>query len=314
VFANIAVLGVLSVLPLPALTPGHSNMPWFVTVWLVLAAAALYGFPVEGTSVPWLAALGILGVALAVVSFAQARAGVVLQFVPSDLPGGKLGWRPRLSGVRWPPLRGWPSLFAQLLRTTALLTLACILCGTAVRHYLPGLNIVLPLLFVSAAGTAGALLARRWLNAVGVMQCLPVSDRMIAFIVCVTLTVPGLVACLVSTAVQWLTPSWGVAVPLYMIPVFVIIPMLLTPWRTVESGNSVASSIQQWSPVIQLALWPAWAGSFFSLALTKLLPSWFGVLAAVLTIGVALIGYYGVLTGVRAGLGLERSAGPLAAR
>ena len=61
VLATVAALGVMSVLPLPALTSNLSNFVRFTTVWIVLAGFALYGFPVDVVTTPIALALGVAG-------------------------------------------------------------------------------------------------------------------------------------------------------------------------------------------------------------------------------------------------------------
>ncbi len=271
--AMVGTLGVLSVLPLPTLKANLSNLSRFTVIWIVLAGVALYGFPVDLVTTPVSLALGVGGTALAVVSFVMASKGEILSLRLSRSERHE-AMAPRVSASHPSRVRlhGWRLLFAQLARSTIVLAFACIVCATAARYFLPGLQIVMPLIFVAVAGTAGALMSRRWLNAISALQCLPVRDRTVALVIWAALTAPGLITCLLSNAVNALAPSWGVAVPLFMLPVFVVIPLLLAAGKSVESSNGVAASAQRWSPMLQLSLWPLWAGSSFSFVLTKLVP------------------------------------------
>jgi hypothetical protein len=98
-----------------------------------------------------------------------------------------------------------------------------------------------------------------------------------------------------------------------MYPLFAVVPVFFIP-ASVESSAGAPAAIQQWSPVIQIALWPLWAGAFSSVALTKLMPEWFNIMAIGIAIVFALAGYWFVYLRVRSGAGLERTAGPLATR
>ncbi len=76
--AMVGSLGVLSVLPLPALAGNLSNLSRFAAVWSCWPGFALYGFPVELVTTPVALALGVGGVAIAIASLVMACRGEIL--------------------------------------------------------------------------------------------------------------------------------------------------------------------------------------------------------------------------------------------
>jgi hypothetical protein len=318
--ASLATLGVLSVLPFPVLSAGRANFPRFVAAWGTFALGAVYGMPKVSSPVPVFLALGVFGAAIVVVSLVRAQLGEVVRLPAPSIMKWRAGWHPREKSRHSPRLRGWAVIVAQLAKTTALLTLVSIAVAPVIRRYFPALDMhprlasVLPMLFVSATGVTGSLLARRWLNAIRALQILPIRDSYLALIMCTVLLTPSLVACVVATCVSRVVPGWGADIPLFMFPVFAIVPAFLVPWQNVEASSGVASTVQQWSPVAQIAIWPIWTGSFAGFALTELIPAWFGVLAVIITLVFAVTGYLMVWVRIRAGTGLDGTAGGLAAR
>jgi hypothetical protein len=308
---NLGVLGMLAVLPLPMLNAQRSNFRVFVGFWAPLTAVALYGLSPELLTVPASIVLVFEGLALAMISYVQARRGRVTCILAPPIRRLFRNHSSRESSKRHRALKGWGVLVTQLTRSTALLALACVSAITTARILLPALNPVLPQLFVSIAGIAGALLARRWMLAVGAMQCLPIGQRTLALIVCVVLMVPGIFTCLFAAAAHQVNSAWGVPIPLIIILVFTIIPALMVPWQSVESSHSVASTLQRWTPMFQLAMWPLWAVPFLSLPPTKLYPSWFNIVAVAILLVFAGIGYFAVLLHIRSGSGFERMPEPL---
>jgi hypothetical protein len=277
----------------------------------VLALGAFYGFPESSLPVPVSLTLGVTSAAIVVRSLVRAQMGKVVQLPSPSVMKWRTGWRPRERAPRGPRLRGWTVIVAQLVKTTVLLTFVSIIAVTVVRRYFPSLDTlasVLPMLFVSATGVTGSLLARRWLNAIRALQILPIRDSFLAFATCVALLTPALIACVVATGVSGLVPGWGIQIPLFMFPVFGIVPALFVPWRNTETSSGVASSIQQWSPVFQIAIWPIWTGSFAPIAITKLIPAWVGALAVAIALVFAAIGYFIVWARIREGMGLDGTA------
>jgi hypothetical protein len=308
---NLGVLGMLAALPLPMLNAQRSNVGVFVGFWAPLTAVALYGLSPELLTVPASIVLALEGLALAVISYVQARQGRVT-CIPAPPIRRLIRTRSaRESSERHHALKGWSVLITQLMRSTALLALACVAAIAALRVLFPVLDTVLPQIFVSIAGIAGALLARRWVFAVGAMQCLPIGRHALALIVCVVLMVPGIFTCLLAAAAHQVNPAWGVPIPLIFIPVFTIIPALTVPWKTPESSHVIASTAQRWAPMFQLAIWPLWAAPFLSLAFTKLPLPWFNFVAVAILLVFAATGYFAVLLHIRSGTGFERMPDPL---
>jgi hypothetical protein len=202
----------------------------------------------------------------------------------------------------------------QWMRMTLIVAFTSVVVVSVVRPHVHFLQTALPWIFVSATGAVGTILGHRMLRSVRVLLCLPIRSSTLALIVCVALVSPLVVASLAATTVNAMVPAWGIAIPLYMIPVFGVVPALQMSWRGVETNDAVASSIQQWSPIAQLVSWPLWTGAFMSLELTRLMPHWFQWAALAAGGGLLAVAYVGVLYRIRAGVGLERYGEPLTPR
>ncbi|MEJ0040217.1 MAG: hypothetical protein WDO68_30000 [Gammaproteobacteria bacterium] len=314
VSASFATLAFLSVLPLPTLSALRSNVRVFGVVWIAMVIAGLRGVPMEWLPEPLPTVLLICGSILALVSLGLARSGRVLQMPsPSRLFAG-FGSQGREASFSRSRFRGWPVLVMQWMRTTFLLALASIVVISIVRPHVHLLQQTLPWIFVSITGAVGTILSRRWLRSTPALQCLPIRTSMLALVVCLALMTPVVVTSVAATAVNAIVPEWGIAIPLYMVPVFAIVPALEMSWHNVQTSHPVASSVQQWSPIMQVVAWPLWTGSFMSLELTRLMPAWFGITAVGLAVVLAGIAYFVVLFRIRAGIGLERIGDPLTPR
>jgi hypothetical protein len=313
VSGSFATLGILSVLPLPMLTASRSNVPIFVVVWIALAIGGLYGVPLDRLPAPLSLALLICGAFVAMVSLGLARSGRMLQLPPVS----RLftGWRTQSGAVSAAPsrFRGWPVLFLQWARTTALFALASVVVISIVRPHVLVLQQALPWIFVSITGAVGSVLARRWLRSVRALQCMPIRSATLALIVCVALMAPVVVASVMATAVSAIVPAWGIAVPLYMVPVFAIVPALQIT-GSVQTSHPVPSAVQQWSPIMQIVAWPLWTGAFMSLELTRLMPAGFEIMAVAAAAVLAIVAYCLVFYRIRSGAGLERMGDPLTPR
>jgi hypothetical protein len=308
VSASVATLAFLSVLPLPTLSAQTSNTAVFAVVWIALAMAGLFGVPIE-----WLPAPGFLltcGLLLALVSFGLARSGRVLQAPPLSQTF-KVGVAPSEATSSF---RGWPVLVLQWLRAISLLAFGSIVVISIVRPHVHVLQQALPWIFVSVTGALGTMLGRRWLRSVRVLQCLPIRSSMLALVVCLALMAPVALSSLAATAVNAVVPAWGITIPLYMVPVFAIVPALEISWNRVQASHAVPNALQQWSPLMQVVAWPLWTGSFMSLELTRLLPAWFAVIAVAVAAVLAVVAYSVVLVRIRSGSGLERFGEPLTPR
>jgi hypothetical protein len=314
VAGSFATLGIFSVLPLPMLSAQRSNAPVFVVVWIALAIGGLFGVPLELLPEPLPLALLICGVFLALVSLSLARSGRVLQLPP--VSRFFTGWRTQRGAV---PVgrsrfRGWPVLFLQWARTTALFAFASVVVISLVRPHVHFFQQALPWIFVSVTGAVGTVLARRWLRSVRALQCMPIRSATLAFIVCVVLMAPVVVTSLVATAVSAIVPAWGITVPLYMVPVFAIVPALQMTGGSTQTSHAVPSAIQQWAPIMQIVAWPLWTGAFMSMELTRLMPAGFEIIAVAAAVVLAVVAYGIVLYRIRSGMGLERMGDPLTPR
>ena len=314
VLGSLATLGILSVLPLPMLSETRSNA-LIVLVWIALVVAALFGLPMDALPAPVPEALLAGGLLLALISFGLARSGRVLQLPP--LSRFIAGWRaPRQwLSLAGPHLRGWPVLVAPWVRSTILMALVSVVAISFVRPHVHFFQQALPWIFVSVTGAVGTILGRRWLLSVPALLCLPIREGTLALIVCFALMAPVVVTSVVATAVNALVPGWGIAVPLYMAPVFAIVPAFKMSWQGgMESTHPVPSAIQRWTPTLQLAAWPLWTGPFMSLELTRLMPAWFDLIAVGAAAVLAVVAYHTAFSRIRSGVGFERMGDPLAPR
>ena len=310
--ASFATLAFMSALPLPTLSALRSNTPLFAGVWIGLGLLGLYGIPTE-----WILAPGFLltcGVLLALASLGLARSGRMLEAPSlSQLPGGF--WAKGHAAPRaMSRFRGWPVLLTQWMRGIFLLAFASIVVISIVRPHVHVLQQALPWLFVSVTGAVGTILGRRWLRSIGALQCLPIRGSVLALIICLALMAPVVLTSVLATAVNALVPAWGIAIPLYMVPVFAIVPALEISWYPVQTNHAVPSAVQQWSPITQVVAWPIWTGSFMSLELTRLMPAWFELIAVGAGVLLAGVAYEMVLSRIRSGVGLERLGDPLTPR
>ncbi len=302
ILGSVVTLALLSALPLPAPNRSGSNLVQFATPWSLLATGALFGYPIGWMPKLVTAGLGACGGMLAMARF--LRAGSATHTGLSGLHSAH--WHGAERAAKRVTLHGWSVLFAQLLQSTLWLCLLATVGGTLLRRLIPALDLpqltsVLPVLFVSATGIGSSLVARRCLRALPALQCLPISTHRLALVLCAIPLLPALAACAVATLVHSWLPSFGVAIPIYVLPVFAIVPPLSAAWTRATSSRAVATHISRWAAILQLATWPLWAGSFGALALTNLLPPWFGALAVVSTLASAPIGYFMMRARIRAG-------------
>ncbi|HEX2676734.1 MAG TPA: hypothetical protein VHM19_08845, partial [Polyangiales bacterium] len=223
VAASAATLAFLSVLPIPTLSAARSNTTIFVAVWMGLALIGLYGLPMEWLPVPGF--LLMCGLLLVLVSLGLARSGRMLEAPPLTMMVGRAAQAS--AATAWTShLRGWPVLLMQWTRSVLLLALVSVVLISFIKPQVRLLQQALPWLFVSVTGAVGAILGRRWLRSLGALQCLPIRSSMLALVVCLALMAPVAFACLAATVVNAIVPEWGLAIPVYMIPVFAIVPAL----------------------------------------------------------------------------------------
>jgi hypothetical protein len=270
--AMIGALGWLTALP----ARGY----WLVA-WGAIALAGLVGLP----SLP---AVGLLGVAAS--------------FVPPLA-------RPRpVSTSARSLLRGWGALLIEVGRSTALLSAgalaATVILHVAIpQHLLPGWQGALIWLFVSAIAAMTYFPMRRWVEALCSLRLLPLGSHRLALTLYVILTLPGVVTCLVVMAVRALSPNWGLDIPPYMLLVFLLAPATLVRWYK-PYGVRADRLLQQWTPALQQAAWPLWAGSLSTLRGLPYMPGWVLAYFGTLVLFFAVFGY-------RALLGSIRSTAPL---
>src|SRR6185369_16966589 len=216
----------------------------------------LYGAPME-----WIPAPGFLltcGLLLALVSLGLARSGRMLEAPPVSKLARGFGAKKKAASGTTSRFRGWPVLLMQWIRGIFLLAFASIVVISIVRPHVHVLQQALPWVFVSVTGAVGTIIGRRWLRSIGALRCLPIRGSMLALIICLALMAPVVLASVLATAVNALVPQWGIAIPLYMVPVFAIVPALEVSWYPVQSSHAVPSAVQQWSPITQVVAWPIW--------------------------------------------------------
>lgn len=297
--ASVATLAFLAVLPLPRLSAQRANTPVIAVVWIALPIGALLGVPAE-----WLPAPGLLltsGLLLGVVSFGLARSGRVLEMPPLARMFGRAASGARETSRATSRFSGWPVLVLQWMRAIFLLAFASIVVISIVRPQVHVLQQALPWIFVSVTGAVGTIIGRRWLRSVRALQCLPIRTPTLALLICLALMAPVVLTTLAATAVNAAVPEWGIGIPVYMVPVFAIVPALEISWYRVETNHAIPSTLQQWSPIMQIVAWPLWTGSFMSLELTRLLPKWFEMTAVAAAAVLAVVAYGLVLQRIRSG-------------
>lgn len=263
--------------------------------WTGLSAIGFYGVPWDILSPPGLVTCAALGV----LAFILKRGKVERADTSS---GG-------ISRV------GWSMIAADVARSTVVLSLVA-LGGVSLVRWLYPLDAVMPVvwLFVSAVAVAACLQTRRWIQATRLFRLLPISPHRLALILYAILIAPGVTACLVATGVNALVPQLGMAVPPYLLVVFLATPVTVIPWQPQRYVASPAvNEVQQWAPLMQLAAFPVWSGSLCAFGGPHLMPAWFLGIIVALAVGFAIASYVALLVGIRSPSGFERHTGPLGA-
>lgn len=312
VAASFATLGILSVLPLPVISAGKSNVSASVG-WVALLLGSVYGVPMEWLPAPLPAVLLSGGSLLALISFDLARSGRVLQ-APS-LANLYVRWRSperQASGTRM-RLHGWPVLLMQWLRSVFLFTVVSVIAVSILRPHARLFQDVLPWMYVSVTAAVGGVLGRHWLRGVRAMQCLPIRRSTLALILCIVLVTPAAVASAAATAVNAIEPQWGLVIPFYMLPIFGLVPTLAVWGLGVQANHPVPNALHQWVPTLQLLSWPVSIGSGMSVFM-KWWPTWFAVVIVGLAVLMAVVAYLTVLWRIRAGATLEQFGDSLTPR
>ena len=309
VATSFATLAILSVLPLPVVSTGKSNVSASIA-WVALLLGSVYGLPMEWLPAPLPGVLLVGGLLLALISFGLARSGRVLQ-MPS-LAHLKSRWRSqerRASGARM-HFHGWPVLLMRWLRSVVLFAVVSVVAVSILRPHARLFLPVLPWLFVSVTASLGAVLGRHWLRGVRALQCLPIHRRTLALILCVVLVTPVAGASVAATAVHAIVPEWGLVIPFYMLPIFGLVPALAVSGMDVHANYSVSSALQAWTPTLQLLAWPMTVGSSMSVFM-KWWPTWFAIVVVGIAVAMAVVAYLTMLWRVRSGATLERLGDPL---
>jgi hypothetical protein len=274
------------------LVPRRTGARFF---WAGLSAVGFYGVPWDILSPAGLVTLAVLGV----LAFTLKR-GKVKRADPSSGSGARMGWS---------------MIVADVARGTIVLSLVA-LGGVSLARWLYPIDAVMPVvwLFVSAVAVAACLQTRRWIQATRLLRLLPVNPHRLALILYAILITPGVTACLVAMGVNALMPQLGMAVPPYLLVVFLATPVTVIPWQPQRYVASAAvNEVQQWAPLMQLAAFPMWSGSLCAFGGPHLMPAWFLSIIALVAVGFAVASYFALLVGIRSPSGFERHTGPLGA-
>ena len=282
-----------AVLAVLALLPRRKRAGFF---WAGLSAVGFYGVPWDILSPAGLLTLAALGL----IAITLKRGKVARAEETSD--GG---------GTRF----GWSLIVADVARGTVVLSILAV-AGVSLVRWLYPIDAVMPVVwvFVSAVAVAACLQTRRWIQATRLLRLLPIDPHRLTLILYAILIVPGVTACLAAMGVQALVPQLGMAVPPYLLVVFLATPATVIPWQPQRYVASAAvNDVQQWAPLMQLAAFPMWSGSLCAFGGPHLMPAWFLGIVATVAVGFAIASYFALLVGIRSPSGFERHTGPLGA-
>jgi hypothetical protein len=323
-----SALGWLAVLPLPELNHNERRGSWFALVWGALITVAVYGAPTTWLPPEVRMLLTVSGIVLSTIAFARAARGqstkLSLAWAGAGSPkSAVLARRGAGSAQTALPVdagfashgrrtwTGWPMLVLEVARSTAWLSIVALIATAMVRisvtpWFYSAFEPALVWMFASAVAVAACVLTRRWMLTVRSLRMLPIGDHRLALLLYLILITPGLVGCLVVMGARQLSQSWGLDVPAYMLVVFLVSPAALVPWQQQQraSSSAAATAIQQWSPLIQQAAFPLWAGALCAFGGPRLQPAWFVGFLVLFGAAACVAGYVALLVGIRSPHGL----------
>src|SRR6185295_933337 len=167
--------------------------------------------------------------------------------------------------------------------------------GVSLARWLYPIDAQMPVvwLFVAAVAVATSLQTRRWIQSTRLLRLLPINPHRLALILYAILIAPGTTACFVATGLHALVPQLGMAVPVYLLIVFLATPVIVIPWQAQRyAGTRAASDLQQWAPLMQLAAFPLWSGSLSAFGGPHLMPAWFLSVVVLMAVGFAIASYF----------------------
>jgi hypothetical protein len=305
---SVAVLALLSAFATVLSYPGKARPSWYVAfVWTALAVVGVIGLPIKviNTSI----------VALIVVGSICLSAGICL-----PVAGGMSASRasepadeastPRQKGSRFSfEPTGWTVMMFEVGRTTAVISVAALVAAAVIHRAIApwaqsGLHGMVIWMVVSAIAVASGISMRRWVEAVSSLRVLPITGHRLVLALYLAMVLPGVLACLALSTAHHFSSSLGLDIPGYMLVVFLAAPVTLIRWqRSAEAHLSYLP--QQWGPVMQQAVWPAWAGVFCVIGGLQFMPSWFVVYLATLAVLFCITSYRALLAGIRSPATLE---------
>jgi hypothetical protein len=280
--------------------PGAGKTRGYVAfVWGALAVAAVVGLPMKELSAPVLTLIAVGGLCLSAVAClpASRRRRVSDSGDPDGADPAQRSIIPRLALKP----SGWTVLLLEAGRTSAIISVAALLATTVIhRATAPGLHATVTWLVVSSIAVATSLSMRRWVEAIRSLRILPITGHRLALALYLTMMMPGVLACLVVSMAQHLSPDWGLDIPVYMLVVLLPAPVTLIRWQAAPLYLP-----QHWAPAMQQALWPTWAGAFFALRGLPFVTTWFLFCLAVIAALFSVIAYRALLAGIRSPAALE---------
>lgn len=266
-------------------------------VWGALAVVALIGLPMRVLSTAILLLIACGGLGLSIIASLPARNIRAASTSEPLLPRSN----------RKP--RGWTVLFLETGRTTATIGVAALIATTVIRRAIApwaqtGLQGAVIWLVVSAIAVTTTLSMRRWVEAVRSLRILPITGHRLALTLYLTMMMPAVLTCLLVSTTHYLAPDWGLDIPWYLLVVFLPAPATLIRWDR-PAENDPYYLPQQWTPALQQAIWPAWAGAFCALRGLQFKPAWFPLYLAVIAALFSVVGYRALLAGIRSPAAFE---------
>jgi hypothetical protein len=209
---------------------------------------------------------------------------------------------------------GWTVLLLEAGRTSAIISVAALVATTVIHRAIApwaqtGLHGTVIWLVVSTIAVATSLSMRRWVEAIRSLRILPITGHRLALALYLTMTMPGVLACLLVSMAQHLSPDWGLDIPGYMLVVFLPAPVTLIRWHRPPEGDPIYLP-QQWAPAMQQAMWPAWAGAFCALRGLPFMPTWFFLYLAAIAALFSVAAYRALLAGIQSPAELQSTSEP----
>lgn len=289
-----------------------STNGYVAIVWVALTIVSIIGFPMTVLSAPILCLIFVGSLCLSVVACLPTSRSVRIS--PSNEQHDRV-LAPSAPGSRF-SLRatGWTVMVLEVGRTTAIISVTAFITATMIRHAIApwtqaALNGLVIWLVVSGIAVATGLSMRRWVEAVYSLRILPITGRQLVFVLYLAMILPGVLACVALSAAHHFSPDWGLAIPDYMLVVFLPAPLTLFRWER-PAGSRPHYLPLLGGSTLQQAVWPAWAGVFCSMLALPFMPAWFFVYLAALAALFSIAGYRALRAGIHSPTTLEQNAAP----